>query len=314
MADTPKPFVALDTDLRSFDYMPLKVAQLRDSDLVAKATGEEFRAAVILWGAAWHQVPASSLPNDDQLLAHLVGMGRDIRRWKKIRDMALRGFVLCSDGRLYHPLIADLATTAFEKKKKNDDRTKNANEARRRKQDERNNERDEQCNDDRNNERDVARKPNVTSSKGEGTELNETEQKEDTPSSPPPAEEALRLWNALAAEHDLPIAQRLTEPRRRSILVRLTECGGIEGWVAALSKVAQSTFLRGYNDRGFRADIDFMLQQKSFTSLMEGKYDDRKPRTANGKGHRHNPVEEGFAFTRSLVERREAAAHDDDLD
>lgn len=110
----PDPLVPADTDLRQLPYMPLDVQRLRDSDLGIESTGDEFRAAVMLWCASWHQVPAASLPDDDRLLAAFAGYGRDVRTWKKVRPMALRGFVLCSDGRLYHPVIAEKATDARE--------------------------------------------------------------------------------------------------------------------------------------------------------------------------------------------------------
>ncbi len=94
--------------------MPLDVARLRDSDLAIEATGDEFRAAVLLWCASWGQVPAGSLPNSDTALAAYAGYGRgDIKGWKKVREGALRGFVECSDGRLYHPVVAEKALEAW---------------------------------------------------------------------------------------------------------------------------------------------------------------------------------------------------------
>lgn len=107
-----EPFVPPGLDLRDFPFMPLDVTRLVDSDLAAIANGEEFKAAVILWCKSWHQIPASSLPDDDRMLAHLSGFGRDVKGWKKVREVALRGFVKCSDGRLYHPVIAEKALEA----------------------------------------------------------------------------------------------------------------------------------------------------------------------------------------------------------
>jgi len=110
----PDPMTPPECDLRDFAFMPLDVARLRDSDLTADASGDEFRAAVLLWCAAWHQVPAGSLPNDDKVIAHLAGYGRAPREWKKIRLGALRGFVECDDGRLYHPHVSAKAIEAWE--------------------------------------------------------------------------------------------------------------------------------------------------------------------------------------------------------
>ncbi|MCA1458069.1 DUF1376 domain-containing protein [Bradyrhizobium sp. BRP22] len=103
--------------------MPLDVVRLRDSDLSVTATGDEFRAAILLWCAAWHQVPASSLPDDDRMLARFAGYGRDLKGWKAVREAALHGFVRCSDGRLYHPVIGDMALKADQKRKGNSRRT-----------------------------------------------------------------------------------------------------------------------------------------------------------------------------------------------
>jgi hypothetical protein len=105
--DLPAPLVAPDSDLRDFPYMPLDVVRLRDSDLAASVTGEEFRAAVLLWCASWHQIPAGSLPDDDTQLSHLAGFGRVIKEWKKVKNGALHRWMKCSDGRLYHPTVAE---------------------------------------------------------------------------------------------------------------------------------------------------------------------------------------------------------------
>lgn len=100
-------------DIRSFDDMPLNVRAVRDSDTLAEVSDEGFKAAFQLWCAAWHQIPASSVPNNDEKLARLAGYGRDVKRWKKVRDEALRGFFLCSDGRLYHLYMCDKAWEAW---------------------------------------------------------------------------------------------------------------------------------------------------------------------------------------------------------
>lgn len=128
-----EPPVPPDLDLRDFQYMPLDVARLVDSDLNALASGDEFKAAVILWCKAWHQVPAASLPADERLLAHLAGFGKDMKSWNRVREVALRGFERCADGRLYHRVIAEKAIEAGEAKRKQRQRTVNATSARKQK-------------------------------------------------------------------------------------------------------------------------------------------------------------------------------------
>lgn len=106
------PLTPPDCDLRGLSYMPLDVQRLRDSDLALISTGDEFKAAVLLWSISWSQVPAASLPDDDRLLAALVRL--DNRAWKKVREVALRGWIKCSDGRLYHPVVAEKACDAWK--------------------------------------------------------------------------------------------------------------------------------------------------------------------------------------------------------
>lgn len=111
--DLPLPPLPVTVDLRIFRRMPLDVMRVRDSETIARTDGDEFKAAFLLWCAAWHQLPASSLPDDDVLLASLAGYGRVVREWRKVRERALRGFVKCSDGRLYHAVIADIALDSW---------------------------------------------------------------------------------------------------------------------------------------------------------------------------------------------------------
>lgn len=111
------PLTPPDCDLQDFPFMPLHVARLRDSDLAAEEHPEACWYAVMLWSAAWHQLPAGSLPDNETVLARLCGLGRDLKTFRKHRAGAMRGFVMCEDGRLYHPVIAEQAIAAWEGKK-----------------------------------------------------------------------------------------------------------------------------------------------------------------------------------------------------
>jgi len=107
------PLVPANVDLRDFQFMPLDCLRLRDSDLAAICSGDEFRAAVLLWCASWHQLPAASLPDDDAVLSQLAGYGRVVKEWKKVRSGAMRGWIKCDDGRFYHPVVAEKANEAW---------------------------------------------------------------------------------------------------------------------------------------------------------------------------------------------------------
>lgn len=88
------------------------------------------------------------------------------------------------------------------------------------------------------------------------------------------ADDAVLAWNAMAARCGLSKVAVLTEKRRKHLRQRLKECGGIVGWGTAIGLVEQSPFLRG-EVRDWKADFDFLLQQSSFTKLMEGSYNNR---------------------------------------
>ena len=118
---TPEPLTPADCDLKDFAYMPLDVARLRQSELTSDETPEACWAAVLLWCAAWHEIPAGSIPDNDQWQAKQAGYvarGKIDKAWDSVKAGALRGFVLCSDGRLYHPVVAEKARESWESKQR----------------------------------------------------------------------------------------------------------------------------------------------------------------------------------------------------
>ena len=118
MSDLPEPLVPDEVDLRTFPYMPLDVQRLLNSEFYAIATDAEYRAGTTLWFSSWHERPASSLPDDDRVLCNLARLGRDMRTWRKVKAVAMHGFLLCSDGRWYHPIVAEKAMKAWAEKQR----------------------------------------------------------------------------------------------------------------------------------------------------------------------------------------------------
>jgi hypothetical protein len=107
------PLVPSCVDLRDFPFMPMEFGRLFASDTWTLSNDAEKVAAITLWGKSWAQVPAGSLPDDDRLLAAHSGAGP---RWKRVKDMALRGWRKCDDGRLYHPVVCAKALEAWLEK------------------------------------------------------------------------------------------------------------------------------------------------------------------------------------------------------
>ena len=110
----PSPIVGPDVSLQDMEWFPFHHDLLMASELWALSSGDEFKAAMSLWCRAWKQKPAATLPNDDRILAAFAGV--PIKRWPKIKDMAMRGFVLCSDGRYHHKVLGNEAVNAWKRK------------------------------------------------------------------------------------------------------------------------------------------------------------------------------------------------------
>lgn len=94
--------------------MPLDLKRLWNSDTWAMADGWAAKALINLWARAWHQVPAGSLPDDERLLAKYA----DVPDWQAVREVALRGFRRCSDGRLYHGRLCEIVVEKLARSRK----------------------------------------------------------------------------------------------------------------------------------------------------------------------------------------------------
>lgn len=85
---------------------------------------------------------------------------------------------------------------------------------------------------------------------------------------------AVELWNEMAKANGLSQVQKLTDKRRASIRRRLEDCGGLEGWRAALAKVAGTPGLLGKGkDGSWKIKFNWFISEEKFTDLMEGSYD-----------------------------------------
>lgn len=115
--ELPPPLVPAEVDLRDFQFMPLYGARLLDSETWLLCDADEKVAALALWWKSWHQTPAASLPDNDRLLASLAGYGVAIKAWMAVKAKAMRGWVKCADGRLYHPIVADIALDSWHGKR-----------------------------------------------------------------------------------------------------------------------------------------------------------------------------------------------------
>jgi len=85
-------------------------------------------------------------------------------------------------------------------------------------------------------------------------------------------EHVVEAWNDMARRNGLSAVKILNDGRRKKLATRIRQ-HPIEDWTEAIAAIERSPFLRGENDRGWRADFDFFLEPRNFTKLIEGGYD-----------------------------------------
>ena len=280
----PPPMVPAKVDLTDFKFMPLEVARLRRSKawLVCKRRPELAFYMLNLWTASWHERPAGSLEDDDDVLADAAMCPPE--RWTEVKADALRGWVKCSDGRLYHSVVAEKVAKSWHgkllKRWSNEcDRVRKENRRR------------EESGQDalqlppkpERNSVSVPMEvhkvangiPAENALKGrdrEGTGTGKGESKIDSSSVDPEILKAFNAWNDAAARHPRwPKAQNLSSVRRTALHARLRDADGLEGFVAALGKAEASRFVR---DEMTGWSLDWFLKAGNFAKVREGNYDD----------------------------------------
>lgn len=88
-------------------------------------------------------------------------------------------------------------------------------------------------------------------------------------------------WQAMAGRAGLPHIRLMTKAREAALRQRIADVGATV-LLEAVTAVERSAFCRGDNDRGWKADFDFILQQKSLAKLLEHGYPSRRPAFRNG--------------------------------
>ncbi len=125
MSDHPAPLSSHDCDLRGLEWMPFHGDRIFASDVWLLAGPEGRCAALSLLWASWKQCPAGSLPAQDRALAQLAGFGMAVELWLTVKEEAMRQWILCSDGRFYHPEVCEAARAAMVKRAEFQEANKN---------------------------------------------------------------------------------------------------------------------------------------------------------------------------------------------
>ena len=123
-----------------------------------------------------------------------------------------------------------------------------------------------------------------------------------------PIDDSFASFAELAKEIGLAVPAKLSKARRTSIGARLKEHGS-ESWGQILENIKTSKFLSGGNDRGWQADLDWVLKPANYVKVLEGKYKDPiRPATSSngvhggleGSATARQQMDQAIAYVRSL--------------
>lgn len=287
----PEPLVPAGTDVRNLDGFFLNVERLMASELVALSSHEVVGAALLLWCRAWKQYPAASLPDDDRTIAAFAKM--PIARFKKLRNQVMRGFVKCSDGRWYHKVLAADALEAFKRRiKKKQDQDRDAERLRKWRENKKGNggetppetpyetrfvrKGQDETRQDRTGQ-DETLSPLTPPSRPLAVTPPPTTQEEHT-QRPGLLGEIIQAWNQHAG--CLPVT--MISPFQSANLLALTravpEQGKLAWWVEMFRRIGREMpYLQGKNNRGWRADLGWIVDGENWPNVINGRYCDKSP-------------------------------------
>ena len=87
----------------------------------------------------------------------------------------------------------------------------------------------------------------------------------------------------------------LSETRRTSVRARIREHGK-EAFIAVIAKAMASDFLKGQNQRGFKATFDWLIKPTNFEKVLSGNYDNHENTPGSGGYKGDSTI--GTEFTR----------------
>jgi hypothetical protein len=123
--DAPQPYTVdappypAETTARHYRF-ELDMLRIEHSDTWSITPPEMRPWLLMLWAKAWMQVPAGSLPAEDEVIAGIIGMPST--SFDVHRKHLMRGWKACSDGRLYHPVLVERVLQMVTRRGKENER------------------------------------------------------------------------------------------------------------------------------------------------------------------------------------------------
>lgn len=110
--------------------------------------------------------------------------------------------------------------------------------------------------------------------------------------------EIQKFWNDSTK---LPKVLKLSDTRKRKLQSRLESPEFSENWKRVIVAINNTPFLYGENDRGWRADFDWFIEnEENFLKVLEGKY-----QTSSAKKSHETHADRVFATARDQLRRIE---------
>ena len=102
-----------------------------------------------------------------------------------------------------------------------------------------------------------------------------------TPASHPVPYESIRnLYNTLCPS--FPKCTALSDARKKAIKARMSAGYSLDDFKTLFTKAENSGFLKGKNDRNWRASFDWLLKDSNMAKVLDGNYDDARGAKPNG--------------------------------
>lgn len=89
----------------------------------------------------------------------------------------------------------------------------------------------------------------------------------------PEVQEFVKLYRDICVSLPNP---RYIQSARKKAIINIVKKYSLEDIKTVFTNAQASDFLTGKNDRGWKADIDFILREDKFISILEGKYNGKK--------------------------------------
>lgn len=82
------------------------------------------------------------------------------------------------------------------------------------------------------------------------------------------------LYNEICVPQGFPLCRDMSNARQKAIRARFNSGYKLEDFEELFRKTAASSFLRGQNDRDWRATFDWLVADKNMAKVLSGNYDD----------------------------------------